>query len=222
MNSSRSTYIPLFIGIFPLLVFHLTHFLSARAGLVPWCIPYWDGCTSISATGRSGSAFILFKVTMLPTAAVLMLYWLTTWNKIHRLMTPGQFKPWIQWLGILAAVFLAMYTVALGLEGNGFQLQRRVGIIFFFTFTYLCQLLFTYQLGHLGLHDWTHRWQVMLCTVILCLGLLTLVLDWQLDNYDDYEDAFEWIITLLLQCYFILSYWAWKIMDSTAGLQRSP
>ena len=48
--------IPLIIGTCPILLFHVTHFLSFQEGCLPWCIPYWDSCTSISATGRSGQS----------------------------------------------------------------------------------------------------------------------------------------------------------------------
>lgn len=54
----------------------------------------------------------------------------------------------------------------------------------------------------------------------MAIGLLTLILDVTLENYDDYddyEDAFEWIIALLLQCYFIVSHWSWKNLQVKRG-----
>lgn len=222
MSSPRASLLPLFLGFCPLLVFHLTHYLSARQGYVPWCNPYLDGCTSISATGRDGIAFFVFKLAMLPTAWLLYLYWQLAWQRVRLLMRPGQFQPWTRHLGSLAAFFLVLYTLALGLEGDGFQLTRRIGVIFFFTFTYLCQLLFTYQQGHLGLNTRTHPWQVALCALVLALGLLTLVLDLRLANYDDYEDSFEWGITALLQAYFVLSFWSWRELDARLALRYTP
>jgi hypothetical protein len=50
--------------------------LAYAAGLMPWCIPYIDSCTSISATGREPPAFFVFKALMIPAAMLLMAYWL--------------------------------------------------------------------------------------------------------------------------------------------------
>ena len=111
---------------------------------------------------------------------------------------------------MIGAIFLIVYTLALGAVGDMFQLQRRVGIIVFFTFTYLAQLLFTRRVEKLALSDPTRPIQLTLCSTVLAIGLLTLILDVTIENYDDYEDAFEWIIALLLQCYFIVSHWTWK------------
>ncbi len=57
--------------------------------------------------------------------------------------------------------------------------------------------------------------------MVLAIGLLTLILDVTLENYDDYEDAFEWIIALLLQCYFIVSHWSWKNLQVKRGEEIS-
>ena len=211
-QSSRST-LPLLIGVLPMLVFHLTHLLSARAGLVPWCNPYWDSCTSISATGRDGLAFWLFKLTMLPAAALLFWYWQHAWQQLRHWSPSISAKPWLPWIGSIAAVFLALYTLALGFEGEGFRWQRRLGSVLFFSLTYLSQLLYTWQLGKLHPRLWTFPWHLALCLLTLAIGLLSLLLDWRLENYRDYEDAFEWVLALLLQLFFVLSYWSWRHLD---------
>ena len=42
----------LITGLLPLVCVHTTYLIAASHGHVPWCVPYWDSCTSISATGR--------------------------------------------------------------------------------------------------------------------------------------------------------------------------
>ena len=54
-----------------------------------------------------------------------------------------------------------------------------------------------------------------MCLIILVLGILTLVLDGLLHNYDDYEDGFEWVLALLLHCNFLIGYWSWRKVDSS-------
>lgn len=207
----RSVSVPLLIGVFPIVAVHMTYLVSAYEGYVQWCVPYWDSCTSISATGRHGTAFYIFKATIIPTAILLMWYWVLAARKLSRF---GQSVPAIPVVGVIGAIFLIVYTIALGAEGDLFRLQRRIGIIIFFTFTYLAQLLFTSRVKKHELPDPTLPIQLTLCSTVLTLGILTLVLDLLLENYDDYEDAFEWIIALLLQCYFIISHWSWKNLQA--------
>ena len=41
------------IGLWPLLAVHGAWLISLNAGLIPACIPYVEGCTSISRAGAS-------------------------------------------------------------------------------------------------------------------------------------------------------------------------
>ena len=50
----------------------------------------------------------------------------------------------------------------------------------------------------------TGQWQLGLCAVLVGIGLLTLVLGQTTDNFGNYEDAFEWVLALLLQSYYLL------------------
>lgn len=211
---TRSISVPLLIGVLPIVAINITYLVSASEGYVPWCIPYWDSCTSISATGRSGTAFYIFKATMIPAALLLMWYWVLAVRKLNRFGNNGHT---ILVIGIIGAIFLIVYTIALGATGDMSRFQRRIGIIIFFTFTYLAQLLFTYRVGKLALADPTRPIQLTLCSTVLAIGLLTLILDFTLENYEDYEDAFEWVISLLLQCYFIVSHWSWKNLQASEG-----
>ncbi|MEX0901357.1 MAG: hypothetical protein WDZ76_01290 [Pseudohongiellaceae bacterium] len=206
-------YLPLMVALIPAITIHTTYLVSAFQGYVPWCVPYWDSCTSISATGRYGASFYIFKATMLPAAFILMKYWHDGGMKLQSNGQPGLA---IFVIGTIGAVFLIVYTVALGLEGDRFQAQRRVGIIIFFAFTILAQTLFTWRVHRTGVNDPCHRPQVVLLAVVLITGLVTLLLDSILANYDDYEDAFEWAVALMLQLYFVLSHWSWKALDSGA------
>jgi len=206
-NVKRSISVPLLTGILPIVAINITYLISASEGYVPWCVPYWDSCTSISATGRSGTAFFIFKATIIPTAMLLIWYWILAARKLSCFGNIGHAIPVI---GVIGAIFLIVYAIALGADGDIFRLQRRIGIIIFFTFTYLAQLLFIYRVEKLALSDSTLPIQLTLCSTVLVIGLLTLILDVALENYDNYEDAFEWIIGLLLQCYFIVSHWSWN------------
>ena len=199
--------IALLIGTVPIFVINFNYLIAASEGSVPWCVPYWDSCTSISATGREGFAFIFFKLTMLPLGLCYALYWKLTQTALESIGYEGLA---IRNLGYMSALALMTYVIALGAVGDNFQLTRRIGIIFYFTFTYLCQLLCVYQLSKLKVSMPGIQAQLQLCATILAIGVLTLFLDTFLENYDDYEDAFEWNIALLLHVNFLLCWWGWR------------
>lgn len=186
---------------------NINYLIAASEGYVPWCVPYWDSCTSISATGREGIGYFFFKATMIPMAFLYMWYWILTKENLTRFGYQGWAIPS---LGIIAAMALICHTVVLGEVGDGFQLTRRIGITFYFAFTLLSQVLVVYRISALKIPDPSRPWQLRLCLTILYLGLLAVLLDVLLDNYDDYEDAFAWTVSVLLHCNFALNYWGWR------------
>lgn len=194
----------------PTLAININYGIAVSEGYVALCNPYWDGCTSISATGRNGTAFFFFKATMLPMSLLYFYYWSLCSKRLNRM---GYEKQIIRNLGFFAVAALVLYTLSLGALGDNFRLMRRIGIIFYFTLTYLCQLLIVHRLGVLGQQDFSQTLQKLMCLFILGIGVLTLFLDVLLPNYDDYEDAFEWSIALLLHINILLAAWDWRFIE---------
>lgn len=198
-------------ALLPLLTTHLSYLLSAYHGHVEWCVPYWDSCTSISATGRELPAKLWFKLGMIPAALCAMALWFLAadWR---RLAGPTRHPRSIRALplvGGVASLFLILYTGALGEQGDAYRDIRRTGVILAFALTYLAQLLLTRLIGELAearadafLLAWYRR-LFGLMAVLLAVGVLSVVLDATLGpGYDDIEDAFEWVMALLLNLYF--------------------
>lgn len=213
----RIAFLALLLAVLPTIAIHLNYLIAASEGSVPWCVPYWQSCTSISATGRSGLAFYFFKATMLPIAVLYWLYWRAAQ---HRLAGQGYGGNAIVTLGGIAVVALVAYVLALGAVGDSFQLTRRIGIIFFFTFTYLCQLLILWQLNRLAIADPGRNLQLGLLLLILAIGLITVILDMVMADYGAIEDAFEWVIALLLHGNFLLAAWGWRATSRTVLLPQ--
>ena len=199
--------VALLLGLLPPVIININYLIAATEGHVPWCVPYWESCTSISATGRGGTAFVFFKLTMIPVAFVYLWYWKLAND---RLAAAGYSSKLIFNLGVIACIALIAYTLALGAIDDSFRLTRRLGIILYFTLTYLNQLLILYQLYKRKIQDPSRQLQLLLCLLILCVGILTLYLDALVDNYDDYEDAFEWNLALLLHLNFLCAWWGWR------------
>lgn len=143
---NRRVLILLACGVVPMLVVHLAYWLNIRAGapLTPEfiCNPYTEGCVSTSRAVRSGPGIVWFKVVMLPLAAVLVAGWrsVVSWMALQGTDLP-RIRRWTLRLGIGGAIALVFYVVFLGTEGPVYSWLRRYGVVFFFGFTALAQLL---------------------------------------------------------------------------------
>lgn len=206
-------------ALIPMMTIHLTFVVSVLEGYVSWCMPYWDSCTSISRTGRHGTAYFIFKGTMLPAALLGILFWWLNGLWLRQLGVQMRWVAWVPWLGLIACVSLALYTLALGHAGDGFNLIRRIGVVLYFSLTYLCQLLISASLmGH-------PRWYtpglrlLRLCQLTLAVGILSVILtavvpDW----YSQKDDAFEWVLALLINLHALWLALLWRRSDFRARL----
>lgn len=202
----------------PFFAVHLTWLVAASHGLVEWCNPYIDSCTSISATGRHPPASYVFRATMLPVAVVLALYWWCNYSWLRWLQPAGASARRLRWmlvLGLLACLGLVLYVTVLGESGVGWRFQRRAGTVLFFSFTFLSQLLLSAQLQaqapRLPQVQGLARGMWWVCCLLLALGALTVVLQvWDDQLYKSVEDAFEWVLSLLIQTNFLLGYLVWR------------
>lgn len=204
----------LFTGLLPLVCVHLTYVIAASYGHVDWCVPYWDSCASISATGRELPEKLVFKLLMLPAALCAFAFW---WIAGHWLRVQyGSASRAMALTGSVAALFLTLYVVALG-ESNEYRWARQTGIILFFALTYVAQLCFLVRIARTqnigaAVHR-VFRWQVAAAALLLGIGILSVVLDATYANYGSIEDAFEWVMMLFIALQFCSHYPLWKAAD---------
>lgn len=213
----RLNFVPLIVALIPLGAIHLCYLLAAQAGHVPWCVPYLDSCTSISASGRQGPESHVFRAAMLPSAAVMMVYWLLVhewvralggrWAIVRRTMLG---------FGLIAALGLIAYVAVLGEIGEGYRLQRRIGVMLFYGLTILAQILMTIQTGEAArtrpslVLVRAFRGFLALSAVTVLAGLASLLLWAFFEGYDRIEDAFEWWVTLFILLHPLVTFVAWK------------
>ena len=113
----------------PLVTIHLCYLISLMQGHIPYCIPYWLDCVSVSSTGRNGVAYFVFKGGMIPTSVMLFLTWQIT---RYWLAEMGQKKSQsLLYLPAIASIALLIYSLALGHSGGEFYLMRRFGVVLF-------------------------------------------------------------------------------------------
>ena len=129
--------IPFVLGVLAIIAGNVSFILSVNEGFVETCFPYFEGCTSISKTGRQGLSFIVFKLIILPVMTLLSIYWLLSYNliknsiEVHKLTLKTMITS-----GVIGSIFGIIYASFLGSEGNIYQLLRRFGIYFFFLGNY--------------------------------------------------------------------------------------
>jgi len=194
--------------------------LAINAGVIPACIPYIEGCTSVSATGRYDPAAFLFKPAMTTEAVLMAIYWLCSVAWLRALSrSAGQRRqpgPAIAILGFGSAIALIVYVTFLGTQTPLYEFMRRFGIYFYFLFAVIAQLMMAGKaIGlarALGLPTVLKisRLQMWLAIVPFALGALNLVLKATMADAGSPERVIEWIFGLLMHVYFVLSYFSWR------------
>ncbi|HTF97196.1 MAG TPA: hypothetical protein VL995_13755 [Cellvibrio sp.] len=199
------------VFLIPLLVVNASWVWSSVAGAIEWCLPYWSGCVSISKAARSSDALFLFRAAMILNAALLMHFWLHSWQFLLLHQRRVQSVPV---LGITAALFLILYANFLGTQGKVYQLLRQYGVTIYFAFTVLAQMIFTRHLLQLGLLKIQRlvRWEFYLCGWLLALGIISIFCNTLLtgEPKDRWENIIEWHFALGMNLYFLLTALIWK------------
>lgn len=204
-------------ALLPFLAVHCAFFLAASANQVDWCNPYVDSCTSISATGRRPPASFVFRGVMLPSAMLMALYWWLQWFWLGAAAAQRRPRHTMLVLGWLACLGLVLYVTVLGEVGDVWRLQRKIGTVLFFSFTFLSQLLLAGMLRDLpgdARAAAVGGRLLRLCQIMLVIGVLSVLLQLLSEDWHDrIEDAIEWQLALLLQLNFLFSAGLWRRSD---------
>lgn len=204
-------WLALIAGLVPLLTIHITFAVSVLEGYVELCIPYWDSCTSISRTGRHGTSYFIFKGTMLPAALLGIAFWWLNGRWLRQLGVHSRGVAWIPWLGLVASISLGAYTLALGHAGEGFNLIRRVGVVLYFSLTFICELLVS--AGLRSHPEWRQAGTRLmnLCMATLGVGILSVILTGVVPEfYSRKDDAFEWVLAALINAHALWLAFLWR------------
>lgn len=210
----RPHHIAWSVCLIPIIAAHGAFLFGLWEGVARECVPYFEGCTSISRAAREGNAIFLFRGLMMPTAALLVLFWLfqSIWLKqITQKSHPATFV-----LGAIGSVFMVLYVDFLGTEGETYQLLRRYGTTLYFALTILAQMfsIRSLQLKSTELDTKIRRYlklQFILMAVYWCLGITNVVIKaTDVSWADQAENIIEWHFALYMSFYFGLTAMMWK------------
>lgn len=214
MREPRTTPLwplPLAAALLLLVATHLALWLSIQAGHVPACVPYWEGCTSISRAARHGLGNHLFRLLVIPCA---LLHGATWWLARHWLRERGNAATlWMLALGLFSASALAIYATFLGTEGEVYGFLRRYGVTVYFGFGFLAQLLLMRRARALRrLSPALLAGMAALCVAMLGLGVGNVIAGALVADdvmRDRIENALEWQLGLLLVGWHLLLARGW-------------
>jgi hypothetical protein len=190
--------------LLPLVSLHIAWLASTWLGLIEACIPYWEGCTSISRAARQEPVIYWFRFTMQPYGWLLAAFWGCCFVWAGRIHEAARIRRWaLLGCGLVGALFYTLYATYLGEDGDLPRLLRRYGINLYFSMTVLAQMLLISIATSAGvLTPWLRRAFVIVLALLLGLGLASLPLQFLVDNRDAWLNALEWVYALLMvACY---------------------
>ena len=206
------------VVLLPLLASNGAYLLSAYEGSVPWCMPYIDGCTTISQAGRSGNTIFFYRAVVFPYSVLLILFWLYSkrWlDLLHGHTT--KIAQIIFWLGLTGSIALLIYIDFLGTTGEINRFMRRIGAMLYFTLTPLAQSLMLNQHYNIlrkkpevSLNPNVLQYQLIILLLMLLIVVISIFL-FVTDNITyEIENIVEWNFSLLINLYFAGMFFIWK------------
>ena len=193
----------------PIITIIISFVWSANLNLISWCIPNFEGCTSISRVGRYEPIKYFFKPLMFIYAIFLYYFWKNFYEFLSR--NKINLSKILMFLAYCSILFLVLYIVFLG-EGNLYRFFRKIGIFVYIFFTVLTQLLFSIKLkSTLGVKIKQKNYLFYYSTAITSLGILLfpMVIS-EVKIIINFKNIISWNYFLLTHFYFIILFFILK------------
>ncbi len=208
--------LPLLIALLFLVAAHAAYLLSIQAGHVPACVPYLEGCVSISRAARHGVGNHLFRLLVMPCAVMHALVWLLA----HRWLRGGR---GMVVLGVVSATALVVYATFLGTDGETYRFLRRYGVVVYFGFGYLAQLALMRRASRTdALPTRVITWMSWIAAAMLGLGIANVVAGLVVADAsakDHWENVFEWWLGLLMVGWYVVLAMGWRRQSLVATVR---
>jgi len=199
--------------ILPISTVIISYIASVQFNLVESCIPFFEGCTSISRVGRNFPVKIFFKPMMYLYAIFLFLYWYRFLEKLKNFEVK---EKKFYFFAFFSVVFLILYITFLG-EGKIYNFFRRVGIYIYIFLIVISQFLISKKLylirekinKNFIIKFIKINYFLTLLLVLSGLILLPLLLI-KIDNFPQIKNIISWNYFTLIQLYFLFSFFSLK------------
>jgi hypothetical protein len=211
-NGVDAAWIGWTTALLPAVAMHAAYLLSAASGHVPWCIPYLDGCTSMSRAAREGHSILVFRALMVPWVVLLAAFWVLAaqWTRELAPAARGRRRTMLA-LGLVAATFYLLYATFLGVEGATPEWLRRYGVNLYLGGSVLAKMLLVSQIpAEARIPVRLRRALLVVCALLLGLGLAGLLVQLLLPEPGALLHAIAWQYGLLMVFGYTLVGCAWR------------
>ncbi len=192
----------------------LSYLFSLYFNHVPQCIPFIDGCTSISRTGRYYPVNYFFKIFLFFTGFLILIYWTKNFYSLKNKNNETIINYAIL-LGFISIFFLFLYLIFLG-ENNYYRFFRKVGIFIYLIFSILSELLLSFI--YYSMKNNTVLFNIIFIRVkfilsilltFLGIGLLPFML-MKIENVSEIRNIISWNFFFLIQLNILFTSLIWK------------
>ncbi|MDE0422314.1 MAG: hypothetical protein OXK76_15725 [Gammaproteobacteria bacterium] len=215
--------VAVFVWAFSWLGMFLAYGASAAGGHLEPCVPHLSGCASISASGRYGAGYFIFKGLMIPAGVFFAVYWMLCERWLQACGdTHLGWRRALLVVGIVGAASFVLYATFLGHEGDLYRALRRYGTIVFFGFTFVAQLILVYRAQALFGKIPLVRAKVALCIFMLAEGLALEAFTYFIDNDAWLENLTEWHAATALSFYPFVTWLLWRRTGFVVDFKHRP
>ena len=184
----------------------ISYIFSVKLNLVPFCIPNFEGCTSISMAGRNIPVKYFFKPMMLFYSLFLFLYWFKILEIIKKIKISEKKFFFFAFASVL---FFILYIVFLG-EGKIYEFFRRIGIYIYIFFTVITQFLISRKLffkqkkikKYFEVKYIKYNYFLTFSLIIIGIFLLPILII-KIENFPQIKNIISWNYFFLIKLYFI-------------------
>ncbi|MGB1090584.1 MAG: hypothetical protein ACPGYX_00570 [Oceanobacter sp.] len=215
--------IALIAGILPVVIFVATYIIAAATvENIPWCNPYLDGCTTITATGIEYPGAYLLRAGIISSTAFFVLWWYCTeiWlEQVREIRLSGQ-AALIVWISMFASLLLAASMAVLSEKMSDSKSTRdlwqfhNITAGLFFVLTSVCQIFLTRKmyrwqsaLGAGLLSLWSKVVLAAMQVLIILIAIVLLVLG---RFTPEATATIEWWLATVCCLFYVTSYLDWK------------
>ena len=203
-KTRRNLIIPIWAALVPLVTISVTYLIAVDQEHVRSCIPYLQGCASVSSTGRELPESLVFKAGFLPTALVLALFWHGCATFLALAGRPSAKLHTLRVVGVIAAISSAVYALTLGLNDGWFPELRRASIVGYTLCTFLAEVLFFLFYAPLRTdvtrHIWL--WLIILSLALPALDIIAEIAKWAGAPQKQANNAMAWNAFVVTGLYY--------------------
>ena len=195
-----------FIPIFTIII---SFIWSANLNLISWCVPNFEGCTSISRVGRYEPVKYFFK----PLMFIYVIFLYHFWKSFYEFLLKNKINlsKILMFLAYCSILFLVLYIIFLG-EGKFYRFFRQVGIFVYIFFTVITQLFFSIKFkktSSIKMQAKNYLFYYSAAITILGVLLFPLVIS-EFEIINNFKNIISWNYFLLTQLYFIILFYTLK------------